>query len=116
MITLNRRQFLATSAAFSGLSASTGFAGTPFATLTAQQSDVQLLPGNYGKTSLWCFDGGSPGPEIRVAHGGACPAQIGQPVFSGNVDALARHPHRQCDGWRFRPDTGCGPAGGNIRL
>ena len=70
MITLNRRQFLATSAAFSGLSASTGFAGTPFATLTAQQSDVQLLPGNYGKTSLWCFDGGSPGPEIRVAQGG----------------------------------------------
>ena len=33
-------------------------------------SDVQLLPGNYGKTSLWCFDGGSPGPEIRVAQGG----------------------------------------------
>lgn len=74
MITLNRRQFLATSAAFSGLSASTGFAGTPFATLTAQQSDVQLLPGNYGKTSLWCFDGGSPGPEICVAQGGVSSA------------------------------------------
>ena len=70
MITLNRRQFLATSSAFAGISASAGFANTPPTNLIAQESDVQLLPGDYGKTSLWCFDGSSPGPEIRVAQGG----------------------------------------------
>jgi len=70
MISLNRRQFLATSAAFAGLPVSAGAAGTAPATLIAQQSDVQLLPTNYSKTSLWCFDGRSPGPEIRVAQGG----------------------------------------------
>ena len=81
MITLNRRQFLATSAAFSGLSASTGFAGTPFATLTAQQSDVQLLPGNYGKTSLWCFDGG------KSLHTSGDPSGLRVPPYS--PDSLA---------------------------
>ena len=70
MITLNRRQFLATSSAFAGMSASAGFANSPPTNLIAQESDVQLLPGDYGKTSLWCFDGSSPGPEIRVAQGG----------------------------------------------
>lgn len=70
MITLNRRQFLATSSAFAGMSASAGFANSPPTNLIAQKSDVQLLPGDYGKTSLWCFDGSSPGPEIRVAQGG----------------------------------------------
>lgn len=72
MTTLNRRQFLATSAAFACLPGSAGFGGTPSPKpkLIAQQSDVQLLPSDYGKTSVWCFDGGSPGPEIRVAQGG----------------------------------------------
>jgi len=67
---LTRRTFLATSSAFAGMSASAGFANAPPTNLIAQESDVQLLPGDYGKTALWCFDGGSPGPEIRVAQGG----------------------------------------------
>lgn len=70
MFTLNRRQFLATSSAFAGMSASTGFASTQPTQLIAQESDIQLLPDDYGKTKLWCFDGRSPGPEIRVAQGG----------------------------------------------
>ncbi|WP_419195945.1 multicopper oxidase family protein [Cognatishimia activa] len=39
-------------------------------TLTAQVSDMQLLPDEYGRTTIWGYDGTMPGPEIRVSKGG----------------------------------------------
>ncbi len=69
MFTLNRRQFLATSSAFAGMSASKGLANTQPTKLIAQETDIQLLPDDYGKTTLWCYGGRSPGPEIRITQG-----------------------------------------------
>lgn len=34
--------------------------------LTAGVSSVQLAPEGYGPAELWCFDGTTPGPEIRI--------------------------------------------------
>ncbi len=38
--------------------------------LTAAPAKVQITPAEYGPTWLWCFDGVTPGPELRVQQGG----------------------------------------------
>lgn len=66
---LTRRQFLRSTAA--ALAVQPAVAGNPDAqrTLGAREVDVQLLPDGYEKTSVWAYDGLSPGPEIRVPQG-----------------------------------------------
>lgn len=67
-MTLTRRKFLATSLA--GLAVPrTGIAGDVTA-LTAKVAFQQLAPSGYQETEIWGYDGGVPGPEIRVAQGG----------------------------------------------
>lgn len=38
-------------------------------TLDARPGQQQIAPDSYGKTRIWGYDGGTPGPEIRVAQG-----------------------------------------------
>ncbi|MTJ05173.1 MAG: multicopper oxidase family protein [Sediminimonas qiaohouensis] len=38
--------------------------------LTARNASFQLAPSGYAATGIWGYDGGAPGPEIRVAQGG----------------------------------------------
>ncbi len=69
MLTLKRRQFLA------GASAATLLPGPalPFETtevLEAREGAVSLVPGDYPDTEIWGYNGGVPGPEIRVRQGG----------------------------------------------
>ncbi len=65
---LTRRQILlggaALAAAPSGL-----LAQSNLETLPARVSDVQLLPDDYARTTIWGYGGTMPGPEIRVAQG-----------------------------------------------
>lgn len=58
-----------------GLAASTAFLALPAraasaAPMTARVADMQLLPEEYGRTTIWGYGGTMPGPEIRVAQGG----------------------------------------------
>ena len=69
MQSINRRQFLATASALTLWPGSTAFAAPKAAILKAQVNDIQLLPDDYGRTSIWGYGGTSPGPEIRVAQG-----------------------------------------------
>ena len=66
---LTRRHFLMSSAG--AVLARPSFAqssGKP-QVLKASVADVQLLPEGYGQTSIWGYEGSTPGPEIRVAKG-----------------------------------------------
>ncbi len=62
----NRRQLLQSAAAFSLLP---GFARASVPLLVAAETEQQIAPGDYGKTRVWSYGGGTPGPEIRVAQG-----------------------------------------------
>ena len=72
---MTRRRFLAGAAAASaGLSLGTDGRLRPAQasgafTLKAEETQVRLLPAPYDATSVWCFDGMVPGPEIRVRQG-----------------------------------------------
>lgn len=44
--------------------------------LTAQVADLQLLPEEYGRTTIWGYGGTMPGPEIRVPQGGRVQRQL----------------------------------------
>ncbi|AAV94649.1 multicopper oxidase family protein [Ruegeria pomeroyi] len=39
-------------------------------TLTAMEARQQIAPEGYPDTAIWGYEGGAPGPEIRVAQGG----------------------------------------------
>ncbi len=62
----NRRQLLQSAVAFSLLP---GFARASVPLLVAAETEQQIAPGDYGKTRVWSYGGGTPGPEIRVAQG-----------------------------------------------
>lgn len=66
-MTLSRRSFLASSAAFSAVGAP-AFSRSPL-DLIARTGEVQFAPAEYGKTKVWGFDGTVPGTEIRIAQG-----------------------------------------------
>ena len=64
---LKRRDFLLTSAAT--LFARPSISQAISTALTAGVAQVQLAPEGYDAAELWCFDGVSPGTEIRVRQG-----------------------------------------------
>jgi len=85
---LNRRQVLATGAAFAAFGAGRASAAAP-GELEARVADIQLLPGKYGQTRIWGFGGRAPGPEIRVVQG----ARVQTRVINNLPDATSTHWH-----------------------
>ncbi|MCE8521150.1 multicopper oxidase family protein [Ruegeria pomeroyi] len=63
---LTRRHVLKAAAA-SALLPSLAAAGP--VTLTAREARQQIAPEGYPDTAIWGYEGGAPGPEIRVAQG-----------------------------------------------
>jgi len=86
---LNRRHFLKTTAALAVLPAAASLAAPNFAELAAKVSDVQLLPPEYGKTTIWGYAGGTPGPEVRVAQG----ARVQRTLSNGLPQDTSIHWH-----------------------
>ncbi len=66
-MTLSRRDFLASSAAFSAIGAPA--LSKALLELIATPGEVQFAPDDYGKTKIWGFDGIVPGTEIRLKQG-----------------------------------------------
>lgn len=71
---LTRRVFLASAAAASAnvmlpLQRAADAAGKAEFRLRAEHCRAQIAPEPYGDTAVWCYDGGLPGPEIRVRQG-----------------------------------------------
>jgi len=66
---IRRREFLLASAA--AAMARPALSASVPVPLEAGVAHVQLAPDGYDAAELWCFDGRTPGPEIRVAQGGA---------------------------------------------
>ena len=69
----NRRQFLAGAA---GLALMSRAAQAAVPTLTARPGKVRIVPGDYPETDIWGYDGGVPGPEIRLGHGARLTRQL----------------------------------------
>lgn len=70
-MTINRRQFLASTAAMAAMPNFTGAASAPVI-LEARAGQQRLIPeefGTYPETDIWGFDGGVPGPVIRAGQG-----------------------------------------------
>ena len=64
-----------------GLAASTAVLALPARAvgttpLTAQVADMQLLPEEYDRTTIWGYGGTMPGAEIRVAQGSRVQRQL----------------------------------------
>ncbi|MDF1587436.1 multicopper oxidase family protein [Marinimicrococcus flavescens] len=73
---LSRRTFLGAGAAGAGalavpllVRAAQGEGGASGITLRAAPGRVRLVPEPYGETDAWCYNGGVPGPEIRLRQG-----------------------------------------------
>src|SRR4051812_36138066 len=67
-----RRLLLAGSAAVAGLTSGTPrslWAGEPTHTLTTGPGRVRLVGTEHPETTVWCYNGRVPGPEIRVRQG-----------------------------------------------
>ncbi|MEO1747291.1 MAG: multicopper oxidase family protein [Pseudomonadota bacterium] len=71
---INRRKFIAASVATAIVRPT--LASPSVVPLKASVAPVQLAPEGYDTAELWCFDGRSPGPEIRVAQGGSVVRQF----------------------------------------
>ncbi|RUM95727.1 multicopper oxidase family protein [Pseudaminobacter arsenicus] len=74
MPTLTRRAFIASGAALSAgamlpLQSNARAAGAREFRLRAEQGRARIVPEPYGDTSVWCYDGSVPGPELRVKQG-----------------------------------------------
>lgn len=67
-MTIDRRTFLAGTAAVAALPGSLGASEYRF--LTARAGETRIAPPEYPATRVWAFDGMSPGPELRVPQGG----------------------------------------------
>ncbi|WP_299207625.1 multicopper oxidase family protein [uncultured Tateyamaria sp.] len=65
---MNRRQFLASSAAI-GLLPRQAIAGSSMYRLRAEEVTSQVLPAGDGTTRMLGFNGSMPGPELRVRRG-----------------------------------------------
>ena len=65
---VNRRHFLAGATALSALPYM-ATAASAAQDLTARLGKVQLAPSDYPETEIWGYDGGVPGPEIRLHQG-----------------------------------------------
>ena len=73
----DRRKFLQHSAiAIAAASATVGSrvlasggSSTRTYSLRPQAGETQIVPEDYGKTNVWCFNGSVPGPEIRIQQG-----------------------------------------------
>lgn len=85
---VTRRNILLGGAALAALPRN-AFAQTGIENLHAAAFDQQLLPGDYGPTTLWGYGGGTPGTEIRVAQG----ARIQRRLVNGLDQATSVHWH-----------------------
>lgn len=85
---LTRRNILLGGAALAALPR-TAFAQTGIENLYAAAFDQQLLPGDYGPTTLWGYGGSTPGTEIRVAQG----ARIQRRLVNGLDQPTSVHWH-----------------------
>ncbi len=65
---LTRRSLLASASALAVMP-KISFANEDVEVLEARPSAVSLVPGDYPETQVWGYNGGVPGPEIRVAQG-----------------------------------------------
>jgi len=88
-MTLTKRDFLKMTAAGLTVFPQAVSARTGPATLTARVADLQLLPEQYGKTSIWGYDGAAPGPEVRVAQG----RRVARRVVNDLPDPTSTHWH-----------------------
>ncbi|HCI07206.1 multicopper oxidase family protein [Pacificibacter sp.] len=86
---LTRRHFLMSSAG--AVFACPSFAQTASKpqVLKASVADVQLLPEGYGQTSIWGYEGSTPGPEIRVVKG----ARVQRTLLNEVPDPTSVHWH-----------------------
>lgn len=66
MLKVNRRTLLCSAAA---TTVAPGWAAASPAVLRAEAVSLQILPDGQAATSLWGFNGSSPGPELRVRQG-----------------------------------------------
>ena len=72
---LSRRQMMVSGAALAA--APSMLIAEPSAEkLQARVADMQLLPEEYGRTTIWGYGGTMPGPEIRVAQGSRVQRQL----------------------------------------
>lgn len=65
---LNRRSLLGGLAASAALPFA-ALASAPMTTITAREGLLRLAPPEYPETAIWGFDGGVPGPTIRLKQG-----------------------------------------------
>ena len=89
---MDRRQFLASSAALSAavsLVSKQGWAAAPAHRLRAEPVTAQILPEGDGVTEMLGFNGAMPGPEIRVRRG----ARVDIEVENGLEQGTAVHWH-----------------------
>ena len=85
---MNRRQFLASSAAVSWLPLQ-AFAGSTMYRLRAEEVTSQILPDGDGATRMLGFNGSMPGPELRVPRG----ERVKIVVENGLTEGTAVHWH-----------------------
>ncbi len=65
---INRRGFILSASALA-VTAGRGIAASPMPELVAAPSRAQLAPDTYPDTAVWSYNGGIPGPEIRLPQG-----------------------------------------------
>ena len=85
---MNRRQFLASSAAL-GLLPYQVLAGSPMFRLRAEEVISQILPDGDGATRMLGFNGSMPGPELRIRRG----ARVSIDVENGLAEGTSVHWH-----------------------
>lgn len=85
---MNRRQFLASSAAL-GLLPGQAIAASPPYRLRAEAVTAQILPDGDGATRMLGFNGSTPGPELRVRRG----ERVAINVENGLEEGTAVHWH-----------------------
>lgn len=87
-MTITRRQMMAGASAMA-LLPSLANAQQQSMVLEARIGEVQLVEGDYPKTKIWGFNGGVPGPEIRLAQG----ARVQRRLLNNLPQATAIHWH-----------------------
>lgn len=85
---MNRRQMIA---GLSGLAIvpRLALAAPANDSLTAEKATIPLVPGDYPETAVWGFNGGVPGPEIRLTQG----ARVKQKLLNNLTEPTSVHWH-----------------------
>jgi FtsP/CotA-like multicopper oxidase with cupredoxin domain len=86
---ITRRQFVAGAAALSAAGPTMAFASEAAPELHAAPHKARLVSGNYPETAVWGYNGGTPGPVLRVRQGG----RIARRFINGLSQASTVHWH-----------------------